>query len=49
MRKQIMLKVMATALAAVVAAPIGSLTIHTTRPVIVKAANLRNQAGVRRR
>ena len=38
MRKQIMLKVMATALAAVVAAPIGSLTIHTTRPVIVKAA-----------
>ena len=38
MRKQIMLKVMATALAAVVAAPIGSLTINTTRPVIVKAA-----------
>lgn len=37
MRKQIMLKVMATALAAVVAAPVGSLTIHTTRPVIVKA------------
>lgn len=38
MRKQIMLKVMATALAAVVAAPVGSLTINTTRPVIVKAA-----------
>lgn len=38
MRKQIMLKVMATALAAVVAAPVGSLTIHTTEPMIVKAA-----------
>lgn len=38
MRKQIMLKVMATALAAVVAAPVGSLTIPMTRPVIVKAA-----------